>query len=215
MKTGTNAADRTRQLLHDMPGRRKAVLGILGFLSQAHSPEELREEVARIQAHDASSFSAGSYSSLLEEAGAIERLSPDGGTWDVQKRKPRIVEEDGRRFYQPEARLAFVWKATQAGLDVLAENDPAKLLAELVGQDGKYGPIFERILRLCDEDGRPIEALNASVDYDPLVQDPPLKASYFVERLEGAGGLAWDGAWHTTPAGHAWLLGHTGSGKGE
>lgn len=215
MKEKKTAVERTRQLLEDMPARRNAVLGILGFLLQARTPEEVREEVARIQAHDASAYSAGSYSALLEEAGAIERLSADGSAWDSARRQPQVVEEDGQRFFQPGPTLSFVWKATEAGRVVCAENAPALLLARLIGFDEKYLVIYERVLRLCAEDARPIETINACVDHDPLVQDPPLKASYFVDRLERSGALIWDGAWKTTPAGRAWLNEQTNVEKGE
>lgn len=205
MKATKDAAELTRQLLEDMPGRRRAVVLLLAYLRDAHTPEAVRAEIARIQAHDASAYSAGSYCMLLEEAGAIERLAIDGAVLSNERQSPEVVEEDGGRFYKPGPKLAFMWKVTQAGAQVLRENDPDVLIDTLMETDGKYRDIYARIMRMCTQQGCPISVLNDAVDLDPLVQEPPLKASHFVERLEKAGVLAWDGLWMTTDAGIDWL----------
>lgn len=215
MKATEDAAERTRQLLEDMPGRRRAVVTLLAYLREAHTPEEVRAEIARIQAHDASAYSAGSYCMLLEEAGAIERLTIDGAMWPDARQSPEVVEEDGGRFYKPGPKLAFMWKATQAGARVLRENEPDVLISALMETDGKYREIYARIMRMCMQQGCPISVLNDAVDLDPLVQEPPLKASHFVERLEKAGALAWDGLWTATDAGIDWLGAGAAGVRGE
>ena len=215
MKATEDAAERTRQLLEDMPGRRRAVVTLLAYLREAHTPEEVRAEIARIQAHDASAYSAGSYCMLLEEAGAIERLAIDGAILPDARQSPEVVEEDDGRFYKPGPKLAFMWKATQAGAQVLRENEPDVLIGALMETDGKYREIYTCIMRMCMQQGCPISVLNDAVDLDPLVQEPPLKASYFVERLEKAGALAWDGLWTTTDAGIDWLGAGTAVVRGE
>ncbi len=215
MKATEDAAERTRRLLEDMPGRRRAVVALLAYLCEARTPEEARAEIARIQAHDASAYSAGSYCMLLEEAGSIERLAIDGAIWPDVRQSPEVVEEDGGRFYKPGPKLAFMWKVTQAGAQVLRENEPDVLIGDLMEADGKYRDIYARIMRMCMQQGCPISVLNDAVDLDPLVQEPPLKASHFVERLEKAGALAWDGLWTTTDAGIDWLGAGTAGVRGE
>ena len=215
MKATEDAAERTRRLLEDMPGRRRAVVALLAYLCEARTPEEARAEIARIQAHDASAYSAGSYCMLLEEAGSIERLAIDGAIWPDVRQSPEVVEEDGGRFYKPGPKLAFMWKVTQAGAQVLRENEPDVLIGDLMEADGKYRDIYARIMRMCMQQGCPISVLNDAVDLDPLVQEPPLKASHFVERLEKAGALAWDGLWTTTDAGIDWLGAGTAGVWGE
>ena len=215
MKATEDAAERTRRLLEDMPGRRRAVVALLAYLCEARTPEEARAEIARIQAHDASAYSAGSYCMLLEEAGSIERLAIDGAIWPDVRQSPEVVEEDGGRFYKPGPKLAFMWKVTQAGAQVLRENEPDVLIGDLMEADGKYRDIYARIMRMCMQQGCPISVLNDAVDLDPLVQEPPLKASHFVERLEKAGALAWDGLWTTTDAGIDCLGAGTAGVRGE
>ena len=215
MKATEDAAERTRRLLEDMPGRRRAVVALLAYLCEARTPEEARAEIARIQAHDASAYSAGSYCMLLEEAGSLERLAIDGAIWPDVRQSPEVVEEDGGRFYKPGPKLAFMWKVTQAGAQVLRENEPDVLIGDLMEADGKYRDIYARIMRMCMQQGCPISVLNDAVDLDPLVQEPPLKASHFVERLEKAGALAWDGLWTTTDAGIDWLGAGTAGVRGE
>ena len=55
------------------------------------------------------------------------------------------------------------------------------------------------------EGGVQVKAIGDMVDDDPAVQKPRRYAMYFIDKLERAGALDWQGAWVTTDAGRAYL----------
>lgn len=94
------------------------------------------------------------------------------------------------------------WRATPDGLAAARADDPVARIAALFEDDGLYLPLYKCILTLCArEGGARTPALGAAVNGHPLVQRPRLFATYFIDRLEKAGALAWRGTWVATEAG--------------
>ena len=48
---------------------------------------------------------------------------------------------------------------------------------------------------------------------DPLLENPKIYASFFIDALELAGGIAWDEKWRTTPAGKEFVDSNNLSGS--
>ena len=101
-----------------------------------------------------------------------------------------------------EVRLAV----TEVGRALAAAYDPASTLASLFGERPRYADVFSAILDAASADeGASREAIEAIVEAAaPTAADgKKVYPQYFLDALECAGGIAWDGAWRTTDAGRA------------
>lgn len=95
---------------------------------------------------------------------------------------------------------------TEVGRALAAAYDPASTLASLFGERPRYADVFSAILDAASADeGASREAIEAIVEAAaPTAADgKKVYPQYFLDALECAGGIAWDGAWRTTDAGRA------------
>ena len=105
---------------------------------------------------------------------------------------------------------AYAVETTAAGADAAEEWSPRRRLDHLLQSVPERADALAEVLAFCERPQRlaSIEGLLERLGFlDTLraVNGQPLKASYFVDVLERAGGLEWDGAWRITPAGRALL----------
>lgn len=202
-----DASERTADLFDHMPRERSVLMGILAFLDTAQPFEGLRDEVDRLQEHHGSVYDAASYTSLLQRAGAIERVTEDGEPIDdATKQPPEIVEVDGVEFYKPAEAPAVFLQVTDAGRAYRQADDPNRRMHLLFAEQVHYLPIVKRILEVCNvEGGVPIAKIAKAVDDDPLLQKPRRYAQYFTEKLEACDAIAWNGSWQTTDIGRRGL----------
>jgi hypothetical protein len=143
---------------------------------------------------------------MLEQAGGLISVTPEGESTQGAPLEPDCEVEDDVEYLRPATRTLNCWKTTGAGAALLASYDPKSDIARLLGGDEAYLDIYLRVLDLCaDEGGATTPQLSAAVDKDPLVQSPRLFAQHFTERLEKAGAVKWDGRWKITQAGQDWL----------
>jgi hypothetical protein len=97
---------------------------------------------------------------------------------------------------------------TEKGRDLLERHTPANALYALFDEKPEHADVFRAVLWACDTDeGCPRAELEKQIDEVAGPQDPRAKVypQYFIDALETAGGIAWDGAWKTTPAGRAFV----------
>ena len=203
------------KLMEKMAQRREVLMGIMEYCLQAREVAEVDAHVASLQAHNASVYDGAALCAMLKDAGALEQVAQaqtqagdEGAAPDSPELHQPLVEvEDGVEYLRPAAPAATLWKTTEAGRAYLAGYNPQADLARLIDDDAQYMDIYLRVLDLCaDEAGAGTPDLSQAVDSDPLVQSPRLFAQHFTERLEKAGGVAWDGRrWKITEAGRTWL----------
>ena len=99
---------------------------------------------------------------------------------------------------------------TPAGLATVALLDPARRIAARVGIEPKRRDAFIRLLEHCREP-RSLDSVKQLLDGHPALEPSArssgqrLHAAYFIDRLDEAGGLVWNGAWVTTEAGERFL----------
>ena len=208
-----SAEQRVEDLFAQFATRRRVMLGLLAAAREPVRTDALQRRVEELQAHDVSVYTGYDFSTLLEEAGALQRVAADGSPFDAEaEQAPDIVEVDGVRFYRPTDGRQVFWLLTAAGRGYLEADDPAGRVAALLTREPQYGPIYERVLTRCTaEGGCATPALEALVDDDPLVQSPRRFCSYFTKALEDAGALEWVGTWRTTAAGRDGLATLRGS----
>ena len=223
-----------QKLMARMAARREVLLGILDYCREPREVEDVDARVAQLQAHNASVYDGASLCAMLEEAGGLENVAPGGeeesptedendnptgsatsettaGATDAaisvaEDSEPVAEVVDGVEYLSPAPRSRTLWRTTVAGAELLASYSPQADIARLLENDGAYIDIYLRVLDLCaDEGGAATPELSAAVDKDPLVQSPRLFVQHFVERLEKAGAVRWDGRWRITDAGRDWL----------
>lgn len=197
------ASERIEALFKEMAPRRRVMLGLLRFLQEPKSAELLKDEVDRLQEYDYSVYTSANYAKLLERAGAIEKVNPDGSEFDEESEiQPEIVEVDGVGYLKPADGRPIYWVNTEDGQAYLDADAPLERLYQLLEENKTYETIYKRVLQACSvEGGLSIAQINAQVDKDPLVQSPRLFAPHFVDKLEKCDALRWEGKWKTTDIG--------------
>ena len=89
--------------------------------------------------------------------------------------------------------------------DVAASIDPDFTMRQLLAARPHYREVFARVLNVCAADaGATRQAVEEAVEAQGNVMSPEGKRVYpqfFMDALETAGGIEWDGAWRTTDAG--------------
>ena len=197
------ADNRTPEEFESLEPRRRVLLGILDYLDEPKRSDALQEKVVELQEYDHSVYSGYDYSLLLEEAGAIRKVSEDGSEFDEEEEQlPDIVEVDGERFYKPTDGKQVFWVVTDEGRAYREADDPFGRLTALLSKDEYYHEIYRDVLTACEsEAGQTIDGLTAIVDANPRSKNPRRHSSYFAKHLEDCGALRWAGSWKTTEVG--------------
>lgn len=204
------ALERTRELFAQMRPHRTALLGILEAAASPISTAQVRETLEGSGRVKFSVYSPSNFCTMLEVAGALDRVTADGAPYGNAQPTPDIVEIDGAEFYQPTTPPEVCWRTTEAGAAMIAEDDPSERIAALLAREPEFLPVYKRVLTLAlAETGTTMGLLSVAVDTDPAVaENRRFYVQHFVESLERAGALAWErGAWRTTEAGRATLEG--------
>ena len=92
------AEERIDDLLKAMAPRRTVLLGILAACAQPQPASAVKAQVDELQANNFSVYSAANLCSLLEKAGALERVTADGDPADDAEIEPETVVVDGIEY---------------------------------------------------------------------------------------------------------------------
>jgi hypothetical protein len=156
------------------PADKISLCKILVFCESARSYSEIWNEAQSYPEMKASLQTPQTLLKWLVEAGGIDQVAVEG----------------------PEPK----WQTTLAGRNVVQIENPANQLEQLLAKDPIYREVFLQVLQSCwvPRSRSEIESMLSS---NALLESPKIYPSYFIETLEQAGGLAWDGNWRTTQAG--------------
>lgn len=203
------AAERTAELFGQMRPHRAILLGILEAASDAPlTTTEVAEACERISGRKFSVYSPSNFCTMLEEVGALDRVTAEGAPYGEARPEPARVQVDGVEYWEPTLPPVVHWKTTEVGAAQLADDDPDARIARLFAAEPEFLSVYKRVLTLgCAPEGSSMGLMSVAVDTDPAVaQKRRFYVQHFVESLERAGGFVWrDGAWHTTAAGEAAL----------
>ena len=138
--------------------------------------------------------------SLLRNGALAEQIVVDGQVYDG------TLEDIQRDESVPlEAEVSDGISITEAGRDLAASLDPDFTMRALLADRPHYRDVFARVISVCAAaDGASREAVEQAVEQDGNVVSPDGKRvypQYFMDALETAGGIVWDGAWRATQAG--------------
>ncbi|MEG1435235.1 MAG: hypothetical protein RSD45_06735 [Gordonibacter sp.] len=200
------AEERIRELFTAMAPRRTVLLGILSFCTEAQPVDAVAARIDTLQENNYSVYSPANLCALLESAGALDRVTPDGERAQPITFKPSVVVVDGIEYLEAHEPLTTCWLATKDGRAYLEADKPLDRLLDLLSSETTYAAIYERVLKLASqENGATTAEFGEAVDNDPLVQKPRYYAMHFVDQLEKCDALAWKSAWHLTEIGKAGL----------
>lgn len=96
--------------------------------------------------------------------------------------------------------------ATPEGLAAVAAEDPKARFAAFMDANPVYAPIFRTVLENCDRPGGCTKKeIDALIDNDPICKEPRRWSGYFVDKLEDADAIIFEGGWITTDLGRSLL----------
>ena len=196
------AEERTADLLTSMNSQRKTLLNILSFCIEKQTVTDVNNLVEKLKEYNYSVYSAADLCTLLEKAGALERVTAEGEDATEVKAEPKTVVVDGVEYLEAAEAPETFWLTTSAGQAALDADKPLERMHELLESDATYASIYERVLSLCSaEGGANTKDLGNEIDDDPMLQKPRYYATRFVDRLEKCDALEWKGAWCITDIG--------------
>ena len=199
------AIERTRELFGYMYPHRLVLFQTLEAASDIISNDEIEKRINEIRSNKFSVYSPTNLCTMLEVAGALERVNAEGEPYEVKEAKPDIVVEDGEEYYVPTNPEPIYWRVSEAGQQMLDERDPDTKLAEQLAGDEKYLGIYKRVMRMANTDeGTTMQELSAAVDGDPLISKPNRIhfVQHYVETLERCEAITWNGSkWKLTDFG--------------
>ena len=197
---------RIDDLFSRMSTRRRILLGIMSFCAEAQPIALVNEHIERLEAHDASVFSAAKYCEHLQAAGALECVRQDGSSYEEGESEPEHVIVDGVEYLRAAKPAEAFWRLTTIGAEVLASHRPTELVRALFAETPNFLPIYKHVLAMsAREQGCTIVELGAVIDGHPLVQKPRRFAQYFVDQLEKRDALIWKNGWFITEVGRICL----------
>ena len=189
-------------LVEHNPRFKQPVACVLGMFAQREtlSRDELETAIGQAWEESYSQDPATIVEALVRNGALVEQLTVDGQPYDG-------TLEDLQRdeSVSLEADVADSISITEAGRDLAASIDPDFTMRELLASRPHYRDVFARVLTVCATDaGATREAVEQAVEANGNVSSPDGKRvypQYFMDALETAGGIAWDGAWRATEAG--------------
>ncbi len=198
------AIERTRELFSQMRPQRTVLLGIINAAHEPLSMDDVHKVTENLQQKKFSVYTPSNLCTMLEIAGAINRVTADGEPYALHASKPDIVIEDGEEYYVPTTPEKVHWLATEAGANAAVEDNPDERLQELFESETDLLPIYKRVLTTAKAtDGVEMDELSVQVDGNPLISTPRrFYVQHFVEALERCDALVWNAqAWTITDMG--------------
>lgn len=188
------------------PRHRLALYRLLAFCQEPRSLEEVDAEVRGYPELAASRYSSRTLLSWLLEPGAVMSL---GGE------EPGGADEEPDRDADGEGKGEPLFLASPVGERVLDDYRASRPLERLMDRYPQYEEAFRQVLRACRQPLASKE-VNRLFDGDPVLEESgKIYPSFFVDKLEGAGGLVYKGGWQTTDEGAALLAGEEADTKKE
>jgi hypothetical protein len=178
------AAGRLARRIKSDPAYAEALYAILAHCGNPCPDAELVETIAALPVMRTAWQSPQALLSWLAEAGGLEKLErPE------EKADPR-----------PPVETSLLWSTTPIGRQVLADRERDDRLGRLLACEENHRDAYLRVLWFCLSPRSRTE-IEAMLKGHPALAPGVLYASFFMDTLEKAGGLAWEGGWLTTPPG--------------
>lgn len=190
------AALRIEALFEQMPTLHGMLYDILAMCETPVPSDALMEHVAELKQSHHCIYDPSTLLDLLERAGAIQKTDADGVPLAAIEQEPLRVEIDGVAYWEVAPAPEVYWANTADGALKLNTYKPLELIQACIDEDPRYEEIYRTVLELCSrEGGVSLSALADVVDDEPVLQNPKRFATFFVDKLERAGAVQWNGSW--------------------
>lgn len=207
--------ERIERLFGDMYPYRQNLLNIIAACKEDSSFEQVTRVLENAIQGGRSVFAVDNYLNMLVDAGALETVTAEGDPYIEVEAGPREVERDGKIYLEIIEPPAMYWRATEAGLKALAQNDQIEELKRLFAEREAFRPAFAVMLGLCArEGGVDINTLKEAINERPEMVEKKKTAQFLLDYLSNAGAVYYDSdckCWRTNETGNAALqmLGQT------
>lgn len=201
-----DAGTRISTLFDRMVPHTRVLMAILETTQQPASAETLYEEVAQLQQHHHSVYAPATFCDLLSRAGAISQTNEEGVPLKDIEREPEVVTVDGEDYWTVAPPPELFWTLTDEGRAYFDAYQPLEQIRTLIANEPHYAHLFHHVLeQTAAEGGATVGQLDEFVLADPVTKSPKRYAMYFVDKLERAGAVDWEGSWVITKAGRDYL----------
>lgn len=196
-------------LINENPLLKKPIRIVLAECEKAPAADRGEIEQAAWEQWDASFIQSPSvvvdalvrYGALLEQV--LANGEPYDGTVDDMQLDASIEEDTV---------VESIITITERGESLLAAYEPSAMLRALFQERPHYADVFEAMLRACGDscgcDRMALEAvINGFQQLAPREEtgQTAVYPQYFIDALESAGGIEWDGTWRVTDAGRDFM----------
>lgn len=172
--------ERTEKIIERIqnePAYRTVLYKILAHCQVARLNEDLEKTILSFPEMRAAMHTPQEILSWLENCGAIEKRN----------------END-----------KVMWCTTEAGVNAVEKESFQNQMTRLFINEPEYQESFLEILKACLEP-KSLSEIESFFNANPKMKETGVFASYFIEKLERAGGLVWDRKWKITSIGKEFL----------
>lgn len=193
------------QVIEHNPLLKKPLLAILDICAKAEEAgrASVETEAQEAWSEDYRLSPASSVDTLVRVGALTEEILIDGepyeGTLEDLQLDPEVADDA-----VAESKL----RITEEGRELLEAYAPERTLQALLDEKPRHAPVFKLMLNACSVEGGCMrDALENAIEAalpDEAKSETGNKRvypQYFLDALETAGGIAWDGSWRTTEAG--------------
>lgn len=168
-----NAAEKLIDRIEAEHDARGVLYSILRFCKSGKTTSEIVEQVRK-----------ESSGCMLQGTGTLITWLHDQGGLSL------ISEKENRQ----------VWRVTAEGLETVMKEDSLDKLNNLLKEEDSFRDLYIRILNICIT---PKTKNEIETFIEPLISEAhaDIYPVYFIEALEDAGGIVWNGKWQTTVKG--------------
>lgn len=172
------ASNKVLQRIAAEPDYRIVLYKILEYCNLARPSSDVERTILSFPEMKGAMHSPQLLLSWLEDAGGIEHLAAE--------------KSEG------------MWCTTPAGRNAVRLESYEKRMGGLLVQEPIYEDIYLQVLQACLSPKSRME-IEILLNGNPVLKEPKVYPSFFIQSLELAGGLVWDEKWKTTLAGKNFL----------
>lgn len=201
-----DASERIATLFERMVPHARVLMAVLGLAQEPVSPDAVNTEITELQKHHHSVYAPSTFCDLLDRAGAICQTNDKGVPLKDIEREPNVVTVDGEDFWMVAPPPEVFWTITNEGRAYFDAYQPLEQIRNLLTDEPHYAHLYRHVLHQASADGgATVGQLDSFVLADEASQNPKRYATYFVDKLERAGAVDWQGTWVITAAGRDYL----------
>ena len=200
--TETDPVEKVECALQRRRAFTEIMVNVLGYCQEKRLLSEVEEEIASYPEFKYVDQSQASIVFMLVDAGGLRLINLDKSGHLIEESRLKTLDED----QVDELVCFYALETTAAGMEVANAHRPEIRLQSLFEQAPERNDVYREILAFCKQPRSFEEIASLSGGWPSFASmnthsGLDLYPSALIAHLEDAGGLVWDEAWMTTPAG--------------